>query len=110
MPRFLAKWLDLYEDEIALFLWSALILFLIRTSNILFNNFAETAFLKRFGVQYLPYITAVNSVSTFFIMGLLTGIMVKTPGSRLLSYTLLFCGTSVAALRLVIPLEIGFLY
>ncbi|MBW1945834.1 MAG: hypothetical protein JRJ51_23835 [Deltaproteobacteria bacterium] len=78
----LAKWLDLYEDEIALFLWSALILFLIRTSNILFNNFAETAFLKRFGVQYLPYITAVNSVSTFFIMGLLTGIMVKASWSR----------------------------
>ena len=110
MGKVLTRWLDLYEDEIALFLWSALLLFLIRTSNILFNNFAETAFLKRFGVQYLPYITAVNSVSTFFIMGLLAGIMVKVPGSRLLSYTLIICGSSVAVLRLLTPLEIGFLY
>ena len=110
MQRLLTRWLNLYQDEIALFLWSALLLFLIRTSNILFNNFAETAFLKRFGVQYLPYITAANSVSTFFIMGLLTGFMVKMPGSRLFSYTLLFCGASVAALRLVVPLDISFLY
>ena len=110
MPKLVAKWVNLYQDEIGLFLWSALLLFLIRTSNILFNNFAETAFLKRFGVQYLPYITAVNSVSTFFIMGLLAGVMVKMPGSRLLSYTLIICGISVGVFRLLITLDIGFLY
>jgi len=85
MLKHLGKWLKIYQDEIGLFLWSALVLFLIRSSNILFNNFAETAFLKRFGVEYLPYVTAVNSVATFLIMGFLTGFMVRIPGNRLLS-------------------------
>ena len=53
MLKLIGKWLKVYEDEINLFLWSALLLFLIRSSNIIFNNFAETAFLKRFGVQVL---------------------------------------------------------
>ncbi|MFH1490408.1 MAG: hypothetical protein ABII06_15990, partial [Pseudomonadota bacterium] len=69
MLKILTRWLKIYQDEISLFLWSSLLLFLIRSSNILFNNFAETAFLKRFGVEYLPMIFMINSVSTFFIMG-----------------------------------------
>jgi len=110
MLKHLGKWLKIYQDEIGLFLWSALVLFLIRSSNILFNNFAETAFLKRFGVEYLPYVTAVNSLATFLIMGLLTGLMVRIQGNRLLANTLLICGSSVAALRFVIPLQTHLVY
>jgi HEAT repeat protein len=110
MTRLLGKWLKVYEDEINLFLWSALLLFLIRSSNIIFNNFAETAFLKRFGVEYLPMIFIINSISTFFIMGLITGIIARLPGYRLLSYMLLLCGTSVAGLRFVVPLGFEILY
>lgn len=110
MAKVLEKWLKIYQEEIALFFWSVLLLFLIRTSSILFNNFAETAFLKRFGVEYLPIVMMANSIATFFIMGLLTGIMAKLPGSRLLSYMLVFCGVSVAALRFVVPLGFTFIY
>ncbi|MBW2208688.1 MAG: hypothetical protein JRG79_17415, partial [Deltaproteobacteria bacterium] len=98
MMKLLTKLFKIYEDEISLFLWSALLLFLIRSSNILFNNYAETAFLKRFGVEYLPVIYVINSISTFFIMGLLTGIMAKIQGSRMLVYMLLFCSATVAGL------------
>jgi len=110
MFKLLSKWLKIYQDEINLFLWSALLLFLIRSSAILFNNFAETAFLKRFGVEYLPIILMVNSITTFFIMGLMTGIMGRLRGDRLLSSMLVFCGTTVAALRFAVPLGIDFLY
>jgi ATP/ADP translocase len=110
MLRLLGKWLKVYDDEISLFLWSALLLFLIRSSNIIFNNFAETAFLKRFGVEYLPMIYIINSISTFFIMSLITGIMSRLTGSRLLSYMLVICGTSVAGLRFVVPLGLEILY
>ena len=65
MIKTLGRWLKIYEDEIGLFLWSAALLFLIRSSNILFNNFAETAFLKRYGVEYLPIVYVVNSITTF---------------------------------------------
>jgi ATP/ADP translocase len=102
--------LNIRQEEIQLFLWTAVLLFLIRSSGLFFNNFAETAFLKRFGVEYLPIVTAVNSVTTFVLMGLLTGVMARMPGSLLLSYTLLVCGGSVGLLRFVIPLDLGFLY
>ena len=81
MLKILGKWLKVYEDEISLFFWVVLLLFLIRTSSILFNNFAETAFLKRYGVEYLPIVNVVNSVSTFFIMAFLTGLMQKIPAA-----------------------------
>jgi len=110
MLRLLGKWLKVYENEIGLFLWTALLLFLIRNSTILFNNFAETAFLKRYGVEYLPIVYVVNSISTFFIMGLITGLMSRLPGSRLLTYMLLVFGGSVAGLRFVIPLGFDLLY
>jgi hypothetical protein len=110
MPKFVSKWLNVYEDEMGLFLWCALLIFLIRSSNILFINFAETAFLKRFGVEYLPLVYIINSIATFFIMGLLTGIMGRLSGARLLTYMLVFCGGSVAALRFVTPLGIDLLY
>jgi ATP/ADP translocase len=110
MLKLLGKWLKVYEDEISLFLWSALLLFLIRSSNIIFNNFAETAFLKRFGVEYLPMIFIINSLSTFFIMSLIAGIMSRLPGNRLLSYMLVICGTTVAGLRFVVPYGFEILY
>ncbi len=104
------KWLNIYEDEVGLFLWSAFLLFLIHVANSLFNNMAETAFLKRYGVQYLPIVTMVNAVSTFFIMGLLTGFMARMPDSRLLARMLLGSGALVGALRFTIPLNIDLLY
>ena len=108
--KLLTKLFKIYEDEVSLFLWSALLLFLIRSSNILFNNYAETAFLKRFGVEYLPVIYVINSISTFFIMGFLTGIMAKIKGSRMLVYMLLFCSATVAGLWFVVPMGFDIIY
>ena len=110
MLKILSKWLNIYPNEKELFLWSAILLFLIRTSSILFNNFAETAFLKRFGVEYLPIIYIVNSISAFVIMGFIAGIMVRVPANRLLKYLFLFCGISVGGLYFVIPLGFDLLY
>jgi len=110
MVKLTGKLLNIHEEEIGLFLWSALLFFLIRNSNIIFNNFAETAFLKRYGVEYLPIVYMVNAISTFFFMGFLTGFMEKMPGSRLLTYMLLIFGSIVAGLRFLIPLEFDLLY
>ncbi|HIJ41176.1 MAG TPA: cyclic nucleotide-binding protein, partial [Deltaproteobacteria bacterium] len=110
MVKTVGKWLKIYEDETSLFLWTVLLFFIIRTASILFNNFAETAFLKRFGVEYLPIVNVINSISTFFIMAFLTGIMARVSGSRMLSYLFMFCGMSVACLRLLIPLGFDLIY
>ena len=110
MLKLLGKWLKIYENEIGLFLWIVALLFLVRSSGILLNNYAETAFLKRFGVEYLPIVNMINAIATFFIMGLMAVIMGKISGSRLLSYLFVFCGVSVAGIRLLIPLDIDIIY
>ena len=110
MLKLIGKWLNIYEDEIGLFMWSMMLLFLIRSSGIIFNNFAETAFLKRFGVEYLPIVYMLNAIATFIIMGVIAGVMARLPGARLLSYLLVFCGTSVAGLRFLIPFGFNLIY
>ena len=111
MLRLLGRWLKIYENEIGLFLWTAVLLFFVRGSGILLNNYAETAFLKRFGVEYLPIVNMINAIATFFIMGLMAAIMGKVPGSsRLLTYLFMFCGGSVAGLRFLIPFGIDLIY
>ncbi len=110
MSKLLAKWLKVYEDEIGLFFWTAILFFVISVSDILLNNFGETTFLKRYGVEYLPIIYMVNAVSTFVIMGFLTGVMARTASGNLLFYFLLCCGLSIGCLRLVIPLGFDLIY
>ncbi len=110
MTRFMARWLKIYEDEIGVFFWTTLLYFLIRIADILLNNFAETAFLKRYGVEYLPVVYMINAVATFFVMGFITGLMAKIPGSKLLSGMLLFAGVSVASFRFIITLDFDIIY
>lgn len=38
MLKLLWKWLDVYEDEVTLFLWAAFLLFIIHVGNLLFTN------------------------------------------------------------------------
>ncbi|MDH4205180.1 MAG: cyclic nucleotide-binding protein [Desulfobacteraceae bacterium] len=110
MLRTIGKWLNVYEDEIHLFLWTFFLYFLLTGSNVILNNYAETAFLKRYGVEYLPIVYMLNSIALFFIMGAMTGIMVKFPGTRILSYLFVFCGVSVAGIRFLIPFNIDLIY
>jgi hypothetical protein len=108
-----AKFLSLikiYEEEISLFLWTAALLFIIRSSGIILNNYAETAFLKRFGVEFLPVVNMLNAVATFFITGFLAVFLSKTSGARLLFYIFIFSGVIVTIIRLLIPFGIDLIY
>ena len=110
MLRTIGKWLNVYEDEIRLFWWTFFLYFLLTSSNVILNNYAETAFLKRYGVEYLPIVYMLNSIALFIIMGALTGIMVRIPGARILTYLFVFCGVSVAGIRFLIPFNIDLIY
>jgi ATP/ADP translocase len=102
--------LKIYEEEISLFLWTAALLFIIRSSGIILNNYAETAFLKRYGVEFLPVVNMLNAVATFFITGFLAMFLSRTSGARLLFYIFLFSGFIVTIIRLLIPFGIDLLY
>lgn len=103
MLNFLNRWFKINKGEAGMFAGALVLLFLVRSADMIFNNYAETAFLKRFGVEYLPIMYMVNSVSIFFVMGFMTGLLTRLPGSRLLTYLLFFCGFTVAGTRFLIP-------
>ncbi|MEE4607397.1 MAG: Npt1/Npt2 family nucleotide transporter, partial [Desulfobacteraceae bacterium] len=106
----ITTWLNVYEKEIGLFLWTLVLLFLVRSSGIILNNYAETAFLKRYGVEFMPVVTMINAAVTVVIMGLLTGLIRSFPGPGLLAAMFAFCGLSVFGLRLLIPTGINLVY
>ncbi len=110
MVKTIGNWLNVYEEEIGLFLWTVVLLFVVRSAGIFLNNFAETAFLKRYGVEYMPIVNMVNAVVTFFSMGIVTGFATRLPGARLLSRLFVFCGLTVAAIRVTIPFGIEWVY
>ena len=102
--------LKVYEEEVTLLMWTAALLFIIRSSGVILNNYAETAFLKRSGVEYLPIVNMLNAVATFFITGVLTVFLGKMSGARLLSYVFILSGISVTVIRLLIPFGFDLLY
>lgn len=106
----LLSFLKLYQEELSLFLWTTALLFIIRSSGIILSNYTETAFLKRYGVEYLPIVNMLNAVATFFITGFLAVIMGKLPTAKLLSCVFIFSGISVTCIRLLIPFEFELLY
>lgn len=110
MKAKILRLLKLYEDEVSLLIWTAVLLFIIRSSGMILNNYAETTFLKRYGVEYLPIVSMLNAIATFIITGLLTAFMARMPGAKLLSYLFIFCGLSVTSIRLLIPFGIDLLY
>ena len=110
MSKVLGRWLNIYKAEMSLFLWTTALLFLVRTCGVFLNNYAETTFLKRYGVEYLPIVNMLNAVATLFIMGAMTGMIARSSGTRLFTRLFVFCGISVAGLRLIIPLGYDLVY
>lgn len=110
MQKKILDLLKVYEEEVSLLLWTAALLFVIRSSGIILNNYAETAFLKRYGVEYLPIVNMANAVATFFITGFLTALLHRLSGAQLLSRVFVFSGILVTAIRLLIPYGFELLY
>ncbi len=107
------KLLDLfkvYEEEISLLLWTTALLFIVRSAGMILNNYAETAFLKRYGVEFMPVVNMLNAVVTFFVTGFLTSFLNRISGARLLSYVFVASGIIVTVIRLMIPLGFDLLY
>ncbi|RMF48274.1 MAG: cyclic nucleotide-binding protein, partial [Deltaproteobacteria bacterium] len=65
---------------------------------------------KRFGVEYLPLITAVNAVVTFFLLSLFAGRIGRIRGDRQLVLVLAGYAGLALVLRLLVPLDFKLLY
>lgn len=104
------SWLGLRREELSVFLLATLALFSISASNVLFNNFAETTFLKRFGIHFLPTLILVNAIVTFVVMSFIGRLLHRLPGETVLRRVLLFCALAAALARLAVPLDFSLLY
>ncbi|HMK34028.1 MAG TPA: cyclic nucleotide-binding domain-containing protein [Desulfomonilaceae bacterium] len=70
MKQLLEKYLKIYVHESGRFLWISSVFFVIFFITAIFRNYVDTAFLKRFGPSYIPYMLVINSLLTFVAMGI----------------------------------------
>ncbi|MDQ1239865.1 MAG: hypothetical protein QG577_2051, partial [Thermodesulfobacteriota bacterium] len=68
MKRFLEKSLKIYEHEVARFTWLAVIFFSIFFVTAIFRNYVDTAFLKRYGPDYIPWMLVISAILTIIVL------------------------------------------
>ncbi len=68
MKRFLMKSLKIYEHEISRFIWLAAIFFSVFFVTAIFRNYVDTAFLKRYGPDYIPYMLVISAILTMVVL------------------------------------------
>ena len=110
LSKLLEKTLKIYQDEQKAFLWMAGLLFLIRASGILLENYAETAFLKRYGVEYLPNIFIINAVFLFFSLTYIGLLIDKYERTALLVRIFFILAAATVLLRILIMFKVSIAY
>ncbi len=103
MKNFFERFFKIYADELPLFLWVTVLFFTLTASDMLLNNYAETVFLKRYGVKKLPNIYLINAVITFILMNYIMMVLKRISTIRLLRLLFIICPISVMSLRFVLP-------
>ncbi len=106
----LRRLFDIRPEENRSFGWTGGLMFLILSSQILFANFADTAFIKRFGVEHLPEMFVIDAVIVFFAMDLIRGLLGKYSPMTLLTRILVIFAAIEVLCRFLIPLNFSFLY
>lgn len=110
MGSLLQRVFRVYPEEWRLLIWVTLIQLAMRVSSVLVNNYSQTAFLKRFGVEHLPTVFLIESVLTFLVINVVGVLMGKYRTLSVFTGLLIFFGICVAAIRLMIPLDLPVLY
>ena len=95
MKRFLEKSLKIYEHEVARFTWLAVIFFAVFFVTAIFRNYVDTAFLKRYGPDYIPWMLVISAVLTMVVLGYADRIAKRFSDTYLMTRILVgICGRS----------------
>jgi ATP/ADP translocase len=68
MKRFLEKSLKIYSHEVQKFTWLAVIFFSVFFVTAIFRNYVDTAFLKRYGPEWIPWMLVISAVLTMVVL------------------------------------------
>ena len=110
MQYILSRWFNVYEEETRLFFWTTALSFLFSSSSVVLNIYTETAFLIRFGVEYLPTVTIINSTAGIFVVFLMAGLLSKMTSTEIMSWMFVFFVFPVAIFRFLTPAGINLIY
>ncbi len=110
LSNLLGRLFTVRSEEYKAFGWANGLMFLILSSQILFANFADTAFIKRFGVEYLPEMFVIDAVFVFFAMDLVRALVTKYSPMGLLTRILVIFATIEILCRFLIILDFSLLY
>lgn len=104
------KALQIYPHEVKLLLWVTLVQLSMRMSSILINNFAQTAFLKRYGVEALPAMYVMEALVTFFLATAVGVLMDRHRVIRVFTGLFVFFCIFAGIIRAIIPLGHAWVY
>ncbi len=110
VSRILRAVFDIRPSEKRAFGWTSGLMFLILVSEMLFANFADTAFIKRFGVEYLPEMFLIDAVLVFFAMDLIRGLVGRYSATTLLTRIFVIFAIIEILCRFLILLDFSLLY
>lgn len=110
MKQFLEKYLKIYVHETSRFIWIAGIFFVIFFVFAIFRNYVDTAFLKRFGPEYIPWMLVINALLTFVILALSNRLAHRFRDHHLLAGLLVICAVSVAGLFILVKADFVIVY
>ncbi|MBW2122695.1 MAG: HEAT repeat domain-containing protein, partial [Deltaproteobacteria bacterium] len=85
-------------------------MFLILFSEMLFANFTDTAFIKRFGVEYLPHMFVIDAVLVFFVMDMIRGLAGRYTATTLLTRIFVIFTLIEILCRILILFDLRYLY
>jgi len=64
----LNRYLKVYEHEFSPFTWLAVIFFAVFFVTAIFRNYVDTAFLKRYGPAYIPWMLVISALLTMAVL------------------------------------------
>jgi ATP/ADP translocase len=104
------RFLKVYREEQASFLLVFVLFLCMRASNIMVENYAETAFLKRYGVEYLPQVFLINSIALFAVITTIGLFLDRMTRTALLRRLILLLAGLLILCRFLLPYEISLIY
>jgi ATP/ADP translocase len=108
--KILGKLFSVHPEEYAPFGSTAALMFLILLSQIFFANYADTAFIKRFGVEYLPEMFVIDAVLVFFVMDLIRTLAERYSPTTLLTRIFVIFAAVEILCRFVVLFDFSLLY
>ncbi len=90
MKQFFERTLKVYSHEFGRFIWLSGIFLAIFFVTAIFRNYVDTAFLKRFGPEYIPWMLVISAVLTMVVLSFADRIARSSSDSQLMSRLLVF--------------------